>query len=90
MRRLTGRNKEGNSYYKKCFEEPCLGDMLEDCTKCEYEDKFCERLAQYEDTGLMPEEIVELNDFTKSQCYKLLEKISELEKEIEGLSEGKK
>lgn len=35
------------------------------------------KLKDYEDTGLSPEEVVSLDDFEKTQAYKLLEKLSE-------------
>ena len=38
-------------------------------------------LADYENTGLTPEEIIKLNDFEHSQCAKLLAKNGELERE---------
>ncbi len=38
-----------------------------------------EKLGQYEDTGLTPTEITEMNDFSESQCMKLLKDKAELE-----------
>ena len=44
------------------------------------------RLAEYEDTGLSPEEIVELNDFINSQTAKLLAELQEYKRlEEQGL-----
>lgn len=59
MNRLTKRNKDGIAYYPHCFEWPCGGSK---CTpmNCDFDDKVCERLAAYEDTGMEPDEITAL------------------------------
>lgn len=58
MERLTEWNKSSHkhAYYPRCFKEPCYGSgcKIEDCP---FEIAACERLADYEDTGLTPEEI---------------------------------
>ena len=55
MERLTKR-ENGHTHYPRCFEEPCggIGCRTEDC---EFKVEICERLAAYEDTGLMPENV---------------------------------
>ena len=55
MERLT-KWENGHAYYPRCFENPCYGGgcVTRDCP---FETAICERLAAYEDTGLMPEEI---------------------------------
>ena len=55
MERLTKR-ENGHAHYPRCFEEPCggMGCRTEDC---EFKVEICERLADYEDTGLTPEEV---------------------------------
>lgn len=55
MERLTKR-ENGHAHYPRCFEEPCgrMGCRTEDC---EFKVEICERLADYEDTERMPEEI---------------------------------
>lgn len=55
MERLTKR-ENGHAHYPRCFEEPCggMGCRTEDC---EFKVEICERLADYEDTELTPEEI---------------------------------
>lgn len=55
MERLTAWDK-GDAYYPKCFDEPCSG-MGCNNERCEFRYEKCKRLAQYEDTGLSPEEI---------------------------------
>jgi len=40
------------------------------------------RLVEYEDTGLTPEEIAQMNDFAQSQCIKLLAENARLKAEI--------
>lgn len=48
--------------------------------------KTMQALGAYEDTGLTPEQITELNDFEKTQCAKLLTQLQECQKaEEEGL-----
>ena len=49
MERLTARNERGQAYFPRCFEEPCLG-MGCDKGDCDFMDKVCEKLAQYEDS----------------------------------------
>lgn len=44
------------------------------------------RPVAYEDTGLTPEEIVKLNDFSTSQCAKLLAENGSLRAEVERLN----
>lgn len=55
MERLTKR-ENGHAHYPRCFEKPCggMGCRTEDC---EFKVEICERLADYEDTELTPEEI---------------------------------
>lgn len=59
MKRLTERNSSGDGYFPECFKEPCLGLG---CKKsdCAFIEQVCDRLADYEDTGLLPEEIKSL------------------------------
>ena len=54
MERLTEKHYLAEDHYMKCSED-CNVDM--DCVDCPAFDKLIERLAAYEDTGLMPEEI---------------------------------
>ena len=57
MKRLTARAKKGGvAYFPKCFD-PCDGR----CSYCEQETDYCETLATYEDTGLTPEQVVQLH-----------------------------
>lgn len=61
MERLTARHKNGNkeAYYPYCFRpDTCDGDgTSEKCNRCHFEKAVCERLANYEETGLTPEQI---------------------------------
>ncbi len=70
MERLTAWDN-GNAYYPKCFEKPCDG-MGCNNEWCEFRYEKCKRLAEYEDTGLSPEEIKSLNSFDGSQSMKYL------------------
>ena len=58
MERLTEWNGEQprHAYYPSCFKAPCYGDGCK-INDCLFETAVCERLADYEDTGLTPEEI---------------------------------
>ena len=59
MERLTEWNggQTRHAYYPRCFEEPCYGEGCK-INDCPFETALCERLAAYEDTGLMPEEVL--------------------------------
>ena len=59
MERLTEWNDEQprHAYYPRCFEEQCYGGGCK-IKDCPFETAVCERLAAYEDTGLMPEEVL--------------------------------
>ncbi len=60
--RLTARNNAGNPYYPYCFrEDTCNGLGTGDCTECEHEKNVLQRLAEYEDTGLSPAEILRMD-----------------------------
>ena len=57
MERLTEwyESSHKHAYYPRCFEGPCYGSGCE-INDCPFETAVCERLAAYEDTGLMPEQ----------------------------------
>ena len=59
MERLTEwyESSHKHAYYPRCFEGPCYGSGCE-INDCPFETAVCERLAAYEDTGLMPEEVL--------------------------------
>lgn len=66
MERLTARNERfpDETYYPYCFrEDTCRGEGMSDkCDMCELPYKICKKLADYEDTGLTPEQIMELKE----------------------------
>ena len=66
MERLTARNKTSpkEAYYPYCFQnDTCNGQGPSDkCDKCPLTYHICETLADYEDTGLTPEQIMELKE----------------------------
>ena len=66
MERLTARNENGKkeAYYPYCFREDTFdGDgSSEKCDTCEFSTKICEKLAEYEDTVLTPQEIMEMKE----------------------------
>lgn len=62
MARLTRRTECGDVYYPECYER-CYGEgASEKCNDCDYDEKICDTLAGYEDTGLTPEQIRKLKD----------------------------
>lgn len=62
MERLTKRNECGDAYYPECYER-CYGEgSSEKCNDCDYDEKICDTLADYEDTGLTPEQIQKLKE----------------------------
>lgn len=80
MKRLTERNEFGEAYYKKCFEEPCNGTGERDCSACEHSDVICETLAAYEDLGITPEQMKEIDRYY-SELSKELGKYKKLEEQ---------
>ena len=64
MERLTAISENGKAYYPYCFrEDTCDGcGSSEKCDQCELSLKVCETLAAYENTGLTPQEIMELKE----------------------------
>lgn len=66
MERLTARNKKSpkEAYYPYCFQnDTCDGQGPSDkCDMCPLPYEICETLADYEDTGLTPEQIRELKE----------------------------
>jgi hypothetical protein len=88
MKRLTAW-KDGHAYYKKCFEEPCLGSgcKIEDC---ELECEVCKMLARYEETGLTPYEIREVDRLYLEKCEevnRLKDALENIKAFLEGLVE---
>ena len=59
MDRLTEKNDE-TYFYPHCFEE-CNG-AHDTCSECEFDEKVCMRIGKYEDTGLTPEQVMELKE----------------------------
>lgn len=59
MKRLTADSDNGTAYYPYCFRDDTCGGMgIEDCSTCDFIDQVCQRLAEYERTGLEPEEVM--------------------------------
>lgn len=72
MNRLTARTTNGHAYHPECFKPPCNGDG---CKKelCEFSVEICSRLADYEDTGLTPEQIRKIDELYAEKCRELAE-----------------
>ena len=73
MERLTKRNDEsGLPYYPHCFrKDTCEGISKNDCGDCEFSIMICESLAAYEDTGITPEQIIEMDKLYTEKCEEL-------------------
>lgn len=75
MERLTARNKKSpkEAYYPYCFQnDTCDGQGPSDkCDMCPLPYEICETLADYEDTGLTPEQIRELRERDKPRKIEL-------------------
>lgn len=86
MERLTARCGE-NIYFPKCMEEPCNGcGASAECDECEFDKNAREKLAEYENTGLTPEEITQLIQSGESKeeySVKLYNQLMETEKEAQ-------
>lgn len=85
MERLTAREK-GIAYYPHCFREDTCGGMGPDitCEGCEFSISVCERLASYEDIGLTPEQLQEIDNLYREKCEevaKLKEQLAAVQKE---------
>lgn len=72
MRRLTARDNHGHAYLPQCFEDPCNGSGCQrDC--CDFLTEVCERLARYEEIGLDPEQIRQVDELYAEKCRELAE-----------------
>lgn len=83
MDRLTARNENGEVYFPHCFKDDTCGGTAttEDCINCKFYLKINNTLAEYEDTGLTPEDIKEIDRAYSEQAKEL----SEVKKENEKL-----
>ena len=66
MERLTEKHYLGTDHYMKCSEN-CDVDM--NCIDCPAFDTLVERLAAYEDTDLLPEEVAQMQETQFSGLY---------------------
>ena len=63
MERLTEYNQKLKEYfYPYCFQEDTCAGLGCEIPDCRFSEKACKKLGQYEDTGLMPEEVQELKE----------------------------
>ena len=88
MERLTEKHYLGTDHYMKCSVD-CNVDM--DCIDCPAFDHLVERLADYEDTGLMPGEIKSMQEehFSGLEMAKLHSALMELKKYQEADKDGR-
>ena len=88
MTRLTARNKKGFAYYPQCFQEPCCGSGCQK-DRCEFSERACETLAAYEETGLTPDQIRQMDKLYAEKCREVNElkrRISESHRKQEWIS----
>lgn len=78
MERLTGGYKE-MVYYARCYDGTCNDYCHNETFKCE-EDAL-NRLAEYEDTEITPEQILQLDKLYSEKCRELAEYKRRLQKE---------
>ena len=72
MKRLTARDEHGNTYYPKQFKETSnVEEYMKDV--CDFAGEVCDKLAAYEDTGLDPEQIREIDRLYSEKCRELAE-----------------
>jgi hypothetical protein len=72
MERITQKNEAGFYYYPECFRlDRCSGRKTGDCDACDFDNKICWMLGQYEDTGLTPEQIREMDRLYREKCEEL-------------------
>lgn len=75
MERLTARDERypDEAYYPYCFRgDTCRGEGMSDkCDMCELPYKICKKLADYEDTGLTPQQIQELKERDTTKYLKI-------------------
>ena len=84
MNRLTARDERtGNAYYPLCEDGNCTNRKC--CgINCELIDTdVCETLAAYEETGMTPENIRQMDKLYRQKC----EELAKLRKEIFGYTE---
>ena len=74
MYRLTKRNKQGTGYYyPKCFKK-CKGyGASSKCDNCDLSIESCNKLGEYEETGLTPAQIYQINELYSEQVKELME-----------------
>lgn len=78
MERLTERYKE-MVYYARCYDGMCNDHCNNEMLKCE-EDAL-NRLAEYEDTEITPEQILKLDKLYSEKCRELAGYKRQLQKE---------
>lgn len=71
MERLTARNKNGEAYYPKCYRKDGRDGFGGDCINCKFSDRACETLAAYEDLGLTPDQIRQMDQLYREKCEEL-------------------
>ena len=72
MERITQRNEHDTDYFYPQCMEICGGEgCSKKCNECTVEDSIVKKLGQYEDTGLTPEQVVEMDRLYREKCEEL-------------------
>lgn len=79
MDRLTARNHLGNVYLPECIKKCNGGPDPYECIDCTVEFAIYNRLAEYEDTGLTPEEVAEAKKMVEKEVAFEVNKICTIE-----------
>ena len=86
MERLTEKHYLAEDHYMKCSGNG-HGDI--DCIDCPAFDRLVERLAAYEDTGLMPEQVVNAKTIIESAFADDTSKAERIRKLVAADDEGR-
>ena len=71
MERLTARNENGEAYYPQCYRKDGCDGFGGDCDNCKFSYGVCETLAAYEDIGLTPEQLRQIDQLYREKCEEL-------------------
>ena len=84
MERLTARNEFGDAYYKNCFIGHCIQKNRKEC---DFDQNYCDRLAEYEDLEISPEQVREMDSaYTKLSIE--FAKYKKIEEKLNDISHG--
>ena len=71
--KLTERDISGQAYIPECFTRCGGAGSSAKCDECDITERIFETLASYEETGLTPEQIREMDTLYAEKCKELTE-----------------